>query len=369
MNRLLRLRARTLAAILVALPVVLAAVYLAFFAADRYVSESRIAVQHAGSDAASAVPGAALLLAGMSPPSKQEALFVQQYIHSEGLLLALDKELDLRAHYAAERVDLPFRLAPDASLERFVSYYRDRVEVLFDDVSMLLTVRVQAFDPDFAQRLNRRLLEAGERFVNETSRGIAREQLRFAEGELKVAFERVQAAQAQLLAFQSRNRLVDPAAQAQASVALVAELQSALVRKETELKSLQGFLQDDAAQVQAVRAEIAALRAQLDAERSRGIGGGREGERLNALALEFQGLQMQVSFATDAYKLALAAVENARVEATRKVKSLVVVEPPTRPETAEHPRRLYLLATVLVVCVLLFMIVRLVIATIREHQD
>jgi capsular polysaccharide transport system permease protein len=90
---------------------------------------------------------------------------------------------------------------------------------------------------------------------------------------------------------------------------------------------------------------------------------------MNSLAADFQALMLQAGFATDAYKAALAAVENARIDATRKLKTLVVVEPPTLPQTAEYPQRLYSLGTLLAICVLLYAILRLVLATIREHQD
>ena len=65
----------------------------------------------------------------------------------------------------------------------------------------------------------------------------------------------------------------------------------------------------------------------------------------------------------------VAAVENARIEASRKLKSLVVIEPPSLPETAQYPRRLYNVVTLAVISLLLYGIARLVIATIREHQD
>jgi capsular polysaccharide transport system permease protein len=369
MNKLLNLPTRLLQAVVIGAPVLLVALYLAFVAAHRYVSESRVAVQLAGSENASAIPGAAMLLAGVKQPSHTEALFVQQYVHSLALLQVLDKELDLRGHYSGEKVDLLYRLPADASQEDFHAYYRERVEVLFDDVSMVLTIRVQAFNSEFAEKLNRRILELSERFVNETSRIIAREQLGFAEGELKVAAERVEKAQTQLLAFQNRNRLVDPAQQAQAAVALSAELQASLSRREAELKSLRAYLNDNAPQVLAARNDIRALKEQLEAERTRATGDGRQSQRLNALALDFQALKLQVDFANDAYKLALGAVENARIEASRKVRSLVTIEPPTRPQTAYYPMHAYTLLTVLVVCVLLYAILRLVLATIREHQD
>lgn len=46
-----------------------------------------------------------------------------------------------------------------------------------------------------------------------------------------------------------------------------------------------------------------------------------------------------------------------------------MIEPPSKPETAEYPRRLYALVTVLLASLLVYAIVRFVLAVIREHQD
>lgn len=370
MNKLLAIPARVLLWVLVVLPVVLAGAYLAFVAADRYVSEAKIAVQQsAAAPAAPPAGGVAAVLAGIGGPSIIETLYVKEFVHSLDLLRALDKEFGLRAHYSSQKVDLPYRLAADASQEDFLEFWRDRLQVEFDNFAMVLTVRVQAFDAALAHKVNLRILELSERFVNETTRDMAREQMAFAEGELKVASERVQRAQAQLLEFQNRNRVIDPVLQAQASITLTAELQASLTRKETELKSLLSFLNESAPQVKAVRNDIKALTEQLDAERTRIAGEGKRSDRLNTLAMQFQSLKLQVDFATDAYKMALSAVESARIEATRKVRGLVVVEPPTLPQTAHYPRHLYVMLTVLVLSILIYAIVRLVLATIREHQD
>lgn len=359
---------RRLKLLLVALPLVVASAYYATVAADRYESVATVALQQAGADG-SAVPGAALLLAGITPPSREDTLYLRDYVHSLGLLRLLDERLGVRRHYEGGGSDFVARLWSGASQEDLLDHWRRRVDVSVDELSSTLTVRVQGFDAAFAQTLGRAILDECEKFVNEASHKLAREKLAFSEGELERAGERLQAAKAELLAFQTKNRLLDPTVQAQASGALVAELQAGLARSEAELRGLRTFLNDDAYQVRALQAQIAATRAQLDAERGRSIGQGRQAERLNALAADFQGLQMKAEFALDAYKLALASVENARIEATRKIKSLVVIEPPTLPETAEYPRRLYNLATLFVACLLLYAVVRLVIATIREHQD
>jgi capsular polysaccharide transport system permease protein len=383
MKQLIQLSARWLRLVLIGLPIALYLLYLGLVSADRYVSESIVAVRQAGGEGAS-LPGAAMLLAGVNPPAREDTLYLKEFIHSRGLVLALQEQLDLRSHYATPKLDWPFRLAANASREDFVDYYRARVEVLFDDRSSLLKVRSQGFDAATAQRLNRAILDESERFVNETSHRIARERLRFAEGELQLASERLQKARNDLLAFQNKHRLLDPQANALSANALTSELEANKSRLEAELGSLRAFLFDDSYQVSALKSRIDALQRQIDEERRRATTGNSRGEsgkesksskndnsgaRLNALAIDFQGLQMQAEFAKDAYKLALGAVENARIDATRKLKSLLVVEPPTLPETAEYPRIAYNLATLLAICVLLYAITKLVLATVREHLD
>lgn len=361
------LTARRLWILLVALPLATALVYFVAVAADRFVSESVLTVRQANQDQ-SPLPGTALMLAGINPPSREDTLYLKEYVHSLDLLKRLQSELDLRSHYARSGADVFLKLPQDASQEDFLEYFRHRVEVLYDDVSGLLTVRVQAFDPAFAQALARAILRESETVVNTFSQRIARDQMAFAEGELQLAASRLQAARAEVLEFQNKHKLLDPVAQAQATGVLTSELQATLARQEAELKNALSYLSPDSFQVRALRGQVEATRSQLDAERSRATTG-IKGDRLNELAAQFQALSLKAGFAEDSYKLALSASENARIEATRKIKSLTVIEPPTDPQTAEYPRRLYNLVTIFVASLLLLSIVRLILAAVREHAD
>ena len=94
-----------------------------------------------------------------------------------------------------------------------------------------------------------------------------------------------------------------------------------------------------------------------------------DGTSLNVLAGSFQELFAEVAFAQDSYKVALTAVETARVESTRKLKSLVLVESPAVPESPQYPRRFYTLIALLLALGMLYGIVRLVVATIEDHQQ
>jgi len=283
-------------------------------------------------------------------------------------LKRLDASLGVRAHYESEHVDPIFRLYHGTNQEWFLDYFRSRVEVLFDDNNGLLKIRVQGFNAQFAQDLNRAILADSERMVNDFSQGMAREQVGFAENELQKASARMQKARGAVLAFQTKYKLIDPVVQAQAAGAVAVDLQASLAKLEADLKNMVSYLSEDSYLVKTTRGQIAAIRGQIDAERLRATAG-TSPERLNALASEFQLLTAQAVFAEDTYKLALAATENVKIEATRKVKSLVVIEPPTLPESPMYPRRIYDLLTLLVVSGMIYGITRLVVATVREHQD
>ena len=89
MKALVRISSSLLLLALVGLPLLLYSLYLGTVAADRFVSESIITVRQAGSEPGGGVPGAAMLLAGITPPAHEDTLFLKQFVHSLGLLLKL----------------------------------------------------------------------------------------------------------------------------------------------------------------------------------------------------------------------------------------------------------------------------------------
>jgi capsular polysaccharide transport system permease protein len=354
---------------IVAIPWLLTAVYLSFFAADRYVSESVVVVRQEGTGLG--IPSGVDALSAMfgsTTASREDQFMLQAHILSMDMLRQVDEKLDLRRAYSEPQADPLFRMSAEASLEDFLAYYRRRVEVAVDSNSGLLTIRTQGFTPEIAQAVNQEVVAISERFINESSHRLARDQMSFAEKELKNARGRLDDARSRLLSFQEKHGVLDPMAQAAANTGLTAELQALLARHEAELKGYQAYLNDNAPQVRTLQAQIAGLRQQLDAESQRVITS-NEGLSINVLAGNYQELVAELEFMADAYRGALTALEMARIESTRKLKSLVLVDTPALPESAEYPRRAYTLLALLMALSLLYGIARLVVATIEDHQE
>ena len=354
---------------IIAVPWLLAAIYLGIFAADRYVSESVVVVRQEG--AAVSVPSGMDALSSMfgtSTAAREDQYMLQAHILSIDMLQQVNAKLDLRQAYSRPKLDFIFRLDREATLEEFHDYYASRVEVLVDGESGLLIIRTQGFTPGIAQSVNQSVVEISERFINESSHRLAREQMGFAESELENAREKLDDVRDRLLAFQEQHGILDPSAQAAANTGLTAELQAMQARHEAELKGLQAYLNDDAPQIKALQAQTAGIRQQLQAERLRSLTN-EGGQSLNVLAGNYQELLAELEFKMDAYRGALTALETARIESTRKLKSLVLVGSPALPESAEYPRRIYTLFALLMGLLLLYGIGRLIVATIEDHQE
>ncbi|NBK99218.1 MAG: capsule biosynthesis protein [Erysipelotrichia bacterium] len=347
----------------VLVPLVLSIFYYTFFAANRYVSETMVSVRSAN-ESSSALSGLAVL-AGVNSSSREDTLYLREYVHSLDMLKILDEKLDLKTLYKKSGVDFLYRLYDFMPQELFLWYFQSRVDVAYDDLTGLLKIRVEGFEPEDARSIAQAILEESENFVNELSHKMSRQQLEFAEGELFKAKERFSKAKSALLAFQNRYGVLDPMSQAQSQANLAIEFDAMLSKKETELSAMLAYLQESAPQVVTLKNEIAALKKQLAKEQKRIASD--SGSPINALASQYQNLTIDVGFTEDVYKLALTAVEKARLDATRQVKYLATIQKPLVPEMAEYPRRIYNLITIFIALMLLYGISRLIKATIEDH--
>ncbi|WP_312828383.1 capsule biosynthesis protein [Pantoea anthophila] len=357
---------RHLYKIMIVLPMAILLIYLAIFSQPRYISESKVAIKRSD-DIDSSSLSVGLLLGASNPSTSEDALYLKEYIKSPDMLAALDKKLDFHKAFSRSGLDFLNHLGKNDKAERFLAYYQRRISVSYDDKTGLLDIQTQGFSPEFALRFNRAVLQASEHFINELSHRIARDQLEFAESEMQKARTRLNASNAELLAYQNSNNILDPEATAVAATTLVNTLTGQKIQLEADLRNLLTYLRDDAPQVVNARNAIKSLQAQIDNEKNKITA--PQGHRLNRMALDFDEIKAKVAFDADIYKLTLTSIEKTRVEALRKLKVLSVISSPQRPYESSFPNSPYVIACWLLVCCLLFGTVKLLLAVIEDHRD
>ncbi len=355
-----------LAKIIILLPMALLLIYLVIFSQPRYMSESKVAIKRSD-DLTSSSLNFGLLLGASNPSSAEDALYLKEYINSPDMLRVLDKQLDFHEAFSHSGLDFLNHLAKEETAERFLQYYRDRISIAYDDKTGLLDIQTQGFSPEFALKFNQAVLKESERFINELSHRIARDQLSFAEAEMEKARVRLDASKGELLSYQNSNNVLDPEAQALAASTLVNTLMGQKIQMEADLRNLLTYLRDDAPQVVSAQNAISSLQAQIDAEKGKITA--PQGHKLNRMAVDFEEIKSKVAFDTELYKLALTSIEKTRVEAARKLKVLSVISSPQQPQESTFPNTPYLIACWLLVCCLLFGTLKLLLAVIEDHRD
>ena len=342
----------------------IAALYLGAIASDRYVSRAEIIIKQA--DQMKMLPDALSML-GIGGSNHQDVLLVQNYLNSWDLLAKLDKELDLKSHYQSDTADYFSRLPKDVSREDFIEYYRNHLTLRLDELSGVLTIELQAFDPKYGQQVVGLMLKESERFINKLGHQVALDQLAFVEKEVDRAYRRLQDEKTKVLAFQNSHQLISPESTSSARLGVVSQIEAELVSQQAQLKQLRSYMRDTAPGIISVQARIDALNKQLKQERAKLTG--LDKDAMNEITAGYLDVQTQATLAADLYKTGLISLEQTRVEAYRKLKHLLVINQPTLAEEAEYPRRLYNLATISVLLCLFYGLVVMGLATLREHQD
>lgn len=359
------LRRRTFAMAFIAC--VLAVVYWGFLASDRYVSEARVIVQHTDVSGGQSMDFGSIL-AGMGGGGRSEQLLLRDYLQSVDMLKKLDGKLHLREHYSDPSNDPLSRMWwSDESLERFHRYYLSRVHVDFDDYAGVLVIRAEAYDPETARAIVTMLVDEGEQAMNDMAHQLAQAQVTFLERQVGQLSERAIRARQAVLAFQNENGLVSPQATVESLSAVVSGLEGKLAELRAKRTALLGYLSPKAPGVVEIDMEIDAVEKQIAQERSRLAS--PNGKTLNRTVEAFQRLQMNAEFTQDVYRTALVALEKGRVEATRMLKKVSVLQSPTLPEYPLEPRRIYNIIVFVLVALLLAGVVHLLAAIIRDHKD
>lgn len=359
-------RLRTLLFVVIVLLPWLAIIgYIALVAKPRYVSTSSVVIKQVNNEQISAGGISALL--GINTTSKEDALYLTEYILSNDMINYLDDNYKISEHYQLGQGDFIYQLASDASQEEKLRYFKKRINVELDELSSVLTVRTEGFSPEFALIINQAILAQSENFVNSLSRSVASEQMQFSEQQLKDAEERLAIAKKALLDYQNENQILDPATNAQIITQVISGLQQQLSSLHTEERQLLSYLNPDAPQIVAIRSQIRAVETQIKDEQSKLTSAADS--KLNEQTLAFEAIKTDVAFADELYKLSLTAVEKARLEAIRKMKSLVVISSPHQAQEALYPRYGYVILTSLVFLLIVYGFVLLTISVIRDHSN
>ena len=354
--------------LVIGLPMLVASTYFLLVATPQYQSEARFLVRtRSGGPTASSALGSLLTSAGFTS-SNEDALAIVDFIKSRDALDGVQRTLNLVEIWRRPEADLVARLwDSDPPAERLLKYYKRMVNVSHDSSSGTVTLSVRAFRTEDAQAVAEALLTLSEGLVNKLGDRARENTLNVARAEVTRAEQRVIAAREAVTDFRVRERLVDPASEAKASLEIVAKLEATLTQARAELIEKTAYLRPGNPELRNVQNRIDALERQIAIERARITADGRQA--LPQQLAGYERLLLEREFADKQLASATASLETARVDAQRQALFLARVVEPNMAQEAEYPKAGFILGSLFAILCVLYAMGWLVVAGVREHAS
>lgn len=350
----------------VVIPTIVLSVYYGFIASDVYTSESKFVIRSPDQRSASGL-GMVLQSIGFNA-SSDDSYLVRDYLTSRDAVLNLKNNLDIQDKYSAKSVDIVsrFGVIEKPTFENFYEYFNKKVKVIYDPASSISSLQIEAYTAEDAQKINAELLKMSEDVINRINNNAKNDILAAAEKEVKEAQENSSKASNSVAEYRIENEIFNPEGQSTLALQEISKLQDALIQAETQLTQAKELTPENP-QIKAMETRIKSLKKNI-AEKSKLITGKADAS-LSRRSVEFQRLQLEKELADKQLATAMATYEQAKNDFNKKQLYLEKLASPSLPDEATKPKRFKNVLSGFVFGLLLWGVLRLFVAGVREHND
>jgi capsular polysaccharide transport system permease protein len=357
--------------VFVVFPVVIAAIYYTFIAANQYVAEFRFSVTDTSSTSvpsSSSLGGISSLL-GSAVTSSSQNYMVTDFLTSRQAVDELQKKINVTSLYARPIADWWARFDASKPIEKFLPYWQSMVTANYDQVTGIATAEVRAFTPQDADLIAKTLVGLAENLVNDIATRPQKDAVRYAEKEVERAEQKLKDIQTQLTAYRNKESVIDPTnSVVMSNVTLSQNLHASLSQLQTQLASLlQQQVNRNAPTVQVLQSRIDATKAQIadvDAKISKDT---KSNQALSKVVSEYEGLMLDRTFAQNLVTSTMSTLEMARANAAQQHLYITPYVRPSLPQSSTYPNRPKAIFMVAFVCFLSWLVGLLIYRSIREH--
>lgn len=298
----------------------------------------------------------------------QEAGILTRFLPDQAFVASLAAKLDLASFYTRDDIDPSSRLAAGATLSGLTAYWQGMSDISIDTLGGIVTLKVRAFAPDDARRINETALQVSEDMLNGMLVSSRNDALRIAEQDRQRAAEELTAIRDELEAYRREKGMLNAQSEGSSALALILERRSQRTKAVAELQAALASLSPQAAQVRALRARIAALDEQIAAlEQELAQGSGED--TVASLIAVFEDLELKVSLAEQSYTLAEMTLLRTKAEVERWHVYIVPTAPPSTPVASTKPRPLGEAVQVFLVALIIWGIISLLMLGTAEHRQ
>lgn len=353
-------------ALFVALPTLLAAIYLWGFAKDQYISSMSFSVRTESMQSATDLLGG---LSSITGSSSNDVDILTQFIESSDLIHTVNAKIDLSAVFSEKwPVDFIYAYNPNGQFEDLHEYWN--ASVLKSKTNGILTLSVRSYNPEMSNKIILAIYEASRDLINRLSAEARADATRFATDELVQTQDRLTKAREAMTNFRLEAQIIDPNATLQAAMGILTQLQSQNAETTIQRDLLSRTVGADDPRIQDLDRKIAAFEAQIAMEQNKYARGGKGpgGEDYATLFARYEVLLSELQFSEQAYRTAEILYSSALAEAKRQARYLVAHVKPTVAEKSLAPERMTKLMVLVLFSMLIWSIGLLIYYSVRDRR-
>lgn len=351
----------------VIIPTIGLTIYYGFIASDVYISESKFVIRSPDKQSVSGL-GVVLKSIGFNS-SSDDSYVVRDYLDSRDAVKTLDKNLNIRQKYSAESVDSLSRFGTffqNDTFENFYQYFKKKVAVTYDTASAISELKVRAYTPEDAQKINEQLLGISEVVINRINSNAKTDLIAYSKKEVEDAQNTARIAATNLADYRKGEEVYNPEGQSLIVLQEISKLQDTLLQAKTQLAQAKELAPDNP-QISSLELKVTTLETEIKKKSAQVVG--PTDKSLSNKSADYQRLQLEMDLANKQLVAAMASYEQAKNDLNKKQLYLERLVEPSKPDAAVEPTRIRNIFSGFIFGLVLWGVLRLFVAGVKEHND
>ena len=166
--------------------------------------------------------------------------------------------------------------------------------------------------------------------------------------------------------YRTQNGVFDLKVQAEGKIGLISKLQDELILLQTQLDQVRAITPDNP-QISGLMARERSLKKEIEKQTQAMLSD--EDGSMTKQAAEYQRVYLENELAEKQLAAAITALESAKADATRQQLYLEVISAPIEPDYPLLPRRIYSILATLFIGLMVYGVLVLLLAGVKEHKN
>ena len=347
-------------------------IYIAYIETEKYESTSIIWLKDIFVKQS---PDVASSILGQPSETMQDSAVLELYIRSSEMYDFLDKKYHLSEYYTSEKLDFLQRLYKntvipyyEANHKNMLESYNNDLQVTYDEISGTISLAYAHADPKVAKQVLESIIAHTDSVINDFSHENAELGLTFISKQLEENKAMFVKAIKALIKYQNVHGTIDPNVDVERKTMILATLETDLVKSKVDYQSKLKSWNPNGTDMKMLRETIANLKKSIRKVKKE-LAGGTNSNELNSDVFEYELLKSEMEFTKQVYQQTLMNMEELKTEVSQNAKHMVIVVSPRVPDTYTYPDVLWDIFTAMVILLLIYIILRVIIMIINDHQD